>query len=208
MSARRPQRPRARRRAVLVFLPLAVPMLLGQAAPPDQPPPAARFGTGRIEFGGGRLDFGLGRVEFPRGAVQFTTFRIAAAQTRGPEARFRLTADVLFDFDRAELRPQAEGVLRDIARQLRERGQQVAIRVEGHTDALGTDAYNDSLSLRRAESVRGWLTAQGGLPRSAIEARGFGKRQPIAPNAKPDGTDDPIGRQQNRRVEIVATARR
>jgi outer membrane protein OmpA-like peptidoglycan-associated protein len=202
MSGRRPS---GRRAAVLL---LAAPVLLGQSAPPERPPQGGRFETARIQFGQGRVEFPQGRVEWPRGPVQFATFRIATPEVRGPEARFRLTADVLFDFDRAELRPQAEGVLRDVARQLRERGARVAIRVEGHTDGLGTDAYNDSLSLRRAEAVRGWLAGPGGLPRGAIEAQGFGRRQPAAPNARPDGSDDPIGRQQNRRVEIVAAQRR
>ncbi len=176
--------------------------------PPNDPPPAASFGQGRIEFGQGRTEFGQGRIAFDRDAAQFPTFRIATPDSRGAETRFRLTADVLFDFDRAELRPQAEGVLRDVARQIRERGARVGVRVEGHTDALGTDAYNDALSLRRAEAVRSWLLGPGGLPRGAIEAQGVGKRQPVAPNAKPDGSDDPVGRQQNRRVEIVATTRR
>lgn len=198
--------PAPRRLALLAGL--LSPLLLAQGPPPGQPPPGASFGQGRIEFGQVAVRFGRDAVDWPRGALQFATFRIAAPDRRGAETRFRLTADVLFDFDRAELRPQAEGVLRDVARQLRDLGARLVVRVEGHTDARGEDAYNDALSLRRAEAVRNWLAGPGGLPRGGIEARGLGERQPVAANAKADGSDDPIGRQQNRRVEIVATARR
>ena len=70
------------------------------------------------------------------------------------------------------------------------------LQVEGHTDSVGTDEYNLSLSERRAEAVRDYFVQQG-VPNSSIEARGFGKTEPIATN------DTPEGRQQNRRVELV-----
>jgi outer membrane protein OmpA-like peptidoglycan-associated protein len=70
------------------------------------------------------------------------------------------------------------------------------LAVEGHTDSVGSDDYNQSLSERRAESVRDYFVQQG-ISSSAIEARGFGKTDPIASNDTPDG------RQQNRRVELV-----
>ena len=72
------------------------------------------------------------------------------------------------------------------------------------TDGKGTDAYNDALSLRRAESVRVWLIRTGGIPDAAITAEGRGKREPIAPNTLPSGADNPQGRAQNRRVELIA----
>ncbi len=119
--------------------------------------------------------------------------------------RFRLTADVLFAFDRAELRPQADGVLRDLNAQLRKRFPGAfTIQVEGHTDSIGSDGYNDDLSQRRAETVRLWLVQTGGLPASSVRASGAGKRQPAVPNQHPDGSDSPVGRQKNRRVEIIA----
>jgi len=70
------------------------------------------------------------------------------------------------------------------------------VAVEGHTDSVGSDEYNQELSERRAESVRDYFVQQG-IPSSAIEARGFGKSEPIASN------DTSEGRQQNRRVELV-----
>jgi len=74
--------------------------------------------------------------------------------------------------------------------------------VEGHTDSIGGGDYNMVLSQNRATAVRDWLAAHGYVAAdSAI--RGFGKTRPIAPNTTPDGKDDPVGRQKNRRVEIV-----
>ena len=75
-----------------------------------------------------------------------------------------------------------------------------------HTDGKGSDAYNQGLSERRAESVRGWLVSEGQLQDVAFETRGFGSTQPIAPETRDGGADDPVGRQQNRRVEIVLSA--
>jgi OmpA-OmpF porin, OOP family len=74
--------------------------------------------------------------------------------------------------------------------------------LEGHTDAKGTDAYNQTLSEKRAQTVKDWLVAHGALP-ATTPIQGWGKRKPIAPNTKPDGSDDPAGRQKNRRVEVV-----
>jgi len=70
------------------------------------------------------------------------------------------------------------------------------VAVEGHTDSVGSDEYNQNLSELRAQSVRDYFVQQG-IPASAVEARGFGKTAPIASN------DTPEGRQQNRRVELV-----
>jgi outer membrane protein OmpA-like peptidoglycan-associated protein len=70
------------------------------------------------------------------------------------------------------------------------------VAVEGHTDSVGSDEYNQNLSEQRAESVRDYFVQQG-ISGSAIEARGFGKTEPIASN------DTPEGRQQNRRVELI-----
>ena len=70
------------------------------------------------------------------------------------------------------------------------------LAVEGHTDSIGGDEYNQTLSERRAESVRDYFVQQG-IPANSIEARGFGKTEPIASN------DTPEGRQQNRRVELI-----
>ena len=72
----------------------------------------------------------------------------------------------------------------------------LTLEVEGHTDSVGTDDFNQSLSERRAESVKSYLTQQG-IPAASIRSRGLGEGQPVATN------DSATGRQQNRRVEVV-----
>jgi outer membrane protein OmpA-like peptidoglycan-associated protein len=122
------------------------------------------------------------------------------AEVRGKEVRIALSADVLFDFDKADLKPEAQASLDKVAAVLKSYPKATAT-IEGHTDAKGDGNYNQKLSERRAESVRKWLATHGAsLP---MTTRGMGPKKPVAPNAKPDGTDDPQGRQKNRRVEIV-----
>lgn len=113
-----------------------------------------------------------------------------------------LPADVLFDFDKAELRADAARSL-DKAAELLKSYPQAPIDVVGHTDGKGGDAYNDALSQRRAAAVAAALQSRTGR---LIATRGMGKRQPVAPNTTPDGRDDPDGRQRNRRVQIVIGA--
>jgi outer membrane protein OmpA-like peptidoglycan-associated protein len=123
------------------------------------------------------------------------------ARVTAQEIRIELQADVLFDFDKAVLRAEAESTLRKVAEVIR--SQPGAVTVEGYTDSKGSDAYNQRLSESRAASVRAWLAGKGGVQAARIAARGFGEARPVAPNTKPDGSDDPEGRQRNRRVEIA-----
>lgn len=113
-----------------------------------------------------------------------------------------LSADVLFDFDKAEIKKDAEAQLAKVATVIAATpGAKVSI--EGHSDAKGADAYNQSLSERRAGSVKDWLVANGQVSATSVTTRGWGRTKPIAPNMKPDGSDDPDGRKANRRVQIV-----
>jgi len=122
----------------------------------------------------------------------------------GNEVHIDLAADVLFDFDKADILPKAEDVLNRAAAIIKERAKG-SVRIEGHTDSKGDDAYNMRLSERRANAVRDWFRTKGGLAATSFSTRGFGETQPVAPNQKPDGSDDPEARQKNRRVEIVIT---
>lgn len=118
------------------------------------------------------------------------------------EVRIELPADILFDFDKADIRPSAADALKKAAAVLRERAKG-PVHIEGHTDSKGNPPYNQKLSERRAESVRKWLAEREGLSTVKFVTQGFGAARPKVPNAKPDGSDDPDGRQVNRRVEIV-----
>jgi outer membrane protein OmpA-like peptidoglycan-associated protein len=119
------------------------------------------------------------------------------------EVRINLAADVLFDFDKSTIKPEAAKALHDVAQIIIEKGGGRTVRIEGHTDSKGGAAYNQRLSERRADAVKQWLMRTEGLAKVRMTTRGFGATRPVAPNTKPDGSDDPVGRQKNRRVEIV-----
>ena len=106
-------------------------------------------------------------------------------------------SDVLFDTDSATLKPGAREKLARVAGILASHPD-LKIEIEGHTDSVGTDDYNQRLSERRAESVRAYLVQQK-IPPTAVDAEGFGESRPVASNATP------AGRQQNRRVELVVS---
>jgi len=139
----------------------------------------------------------LYRVEDLAGQVQ----KLAVKET-ATETRIELPADILFDFDKADIRASAADALKQVAGILRERARS-AVRIEGHTDSKGTPAYNQKLSERRADSVRLWLVEREGLAKLKFTTQGLAATRPAASNIRPDGSDDPGGRQKNRRVEIV-----
>ena len=120
------------------------------------------------------------------------------------EVRIDLSADVLFAFDKADLLPKAQQTLSQAAAIIRDKAKGT-VRIDGYTDAKGSDAYNQSLSERRAAAVESWFKVTGHLKDVSFVAKGFGATNPVAPNTKPDGSDDPEGRQKNRRVAIVLT---
>lgn len=123
------------------------------------------------------------------------------AKVTAQEIVIDLATDVLFDFDKADLKPAATESLTKVAEVLRASGQAPATIV-GHTDGKGAADYNQKLSERRAAAVKDWLVRTGKIAASRLTAKGMGMKQPIAPNAKPDGSDDSEGRAKNRRVEI------
>jgi outer membrane protein OmpA-like peptidoglycan-associated protein len=169
--------------AVDLFLPLFLPFV---AVPLE--------GTGGAAAGGVET---AGRSLGLEGALKDLNAKVTPA-----EITIDLSADVLFDFDKADVKKDAEAQLAKVATVIAATpGARVSI--EGHTDAKGADAYNQSLSERRAAGVKDWLVANGQVSAAAVTTRGWGRTKPIAPNAKPDGSDDPEGRKSNRRVQIV-----
>lgn len=151
---------------------------LAAETPPPPPPPVAR-------------------IEPPAAPPPS---RVEVIRTRCEE-RLRVGSDFLFDFDRAEIHGVAAGLALDELGQRIRQLKKIAL-IEGHTDAKGTESYNQGLSERRASAVRVAL-ADRGVPGELLRTRGLGKSRPVAPNENPDGSDNPAGREKNRRVEVV-----
>lgn len=110
---------------------------------------------------------------------------------------------VLFDFGKYDLRPEAKATLAKLATVLNQ-AKVPAAQINGHTDSIGDDAFNQDLSEKRASAVATQLKADGVT--ANLETHGYGKTQPVADNTNADGSDNPAGRQANRRVEIYIPA--
>jgi OOP family OmpA-OmpF porin len=108
--------------------------------------------------------------------------------------KITFAADAFFDFDKSVLKPEAKVKLDDLVSKLKPINLEVIIAV-GHTDGIGGDAYNNKLSVRRAESVKAYLVSKGIEP-NRVYTQGKGKKQPVADNKTAEG------RAKNRRVEI------
>jgi outer membrane protein OmpA-like peptidoglycan-associated protein len=124
------------------------------------------------------------------------------AKVVGQEVKIELDADVLFDFDKYNLKPEATESLRKVGEVAKSYGNSPVL-IEGHTDSKGSPPYNMKLSENRALSVKNWLVQNAGVSASRITTRGFGETKPVAPNTNANGSDNPAGRQKNRRVEIT-----
>jgi outer membrane protein OmpA-like peptidoglycan-associated protein len=117
------------------------------------------------------------------------------AEVGEQEVTIRLPGSVLFDFDSADIRPDAERTLSELLGVL-EAWPERPVRIEGHTDSIASDEYNQALSERRAGSVRDWLVGRG-ISGDRLTTVGFGESRPVADNSSA------AGRQLNRRVEVV-----
>lgn len=137
-------------------------------------------------------------------AAQGSSLTAQSSSLSGTETGFNiqinLSSDVLFDFDKAELKPEADGELQKAADVIRQKGKGL-ILISGYTDSKGSDAYNKRLSLARAQAVKNWFEAQG--LHQNYQTEGLGAANPVAPNTNDDGSDNPEGRAKNRRVEII-----
>ena len=121
----------------------------------------------------------------------------APAPTPAPAAtvqKVTYAADAFFDFDKSVLKPEGKAKLDDLAGKVKNINLEVIIAV-GHTDSIGTDAYNQKLSVRRAEAVKAYLVSKG-IDKSRVYTEGKGEKQPVADNKTA------AGRAKNRRVEI------
>jgi outer membrane protein OmpA-like peptidoglycan-associated protein len=111
---------------------------------------------------------------------------------------YSLGENILFDEGKNTIRPDAEQNLRQVAGSINKRFNGASIRVFGYTDSIGSKGYNKELAEQRAEAVRSWLVKNGNISENNISVQPVGEARPIASNATSQG------RQQNRRVEIVA----
>jgi outer membrane protein OmpA-like peptidoglycan-associated protein len=115
------------------------------------------------------------------------------------EVRIELPSDVLFDVDKADIRPDAAQALAHVGTVVR--SYSGPVRLVGHTDSDGSDAHNMGLSQRRAESVKAWLVAKESVDAARFSIEAKGESQPVAAN------DTAANKQRNRRVEVVVRKR-
>ncbi len=128
----------------------------------------------------------------PAPAVAAETVTPAAAAPTSEKVSF--SADAFFDFDQAVLKSEGKAKLTDLVAKLRGTDIEVIVAT-GHTDSVGSDAYNQKLSLRRAQAVKAFLVSKG-IPAARVFTEGKGERQPVADNRTREG------RAKNRRVDI------
>lgn len=119
-----------------------------------------------------------------------------------PPAATKVTyaADAFFDFDKSVLKPEGKAKLDDLVGKIKDINLEVIIAV-GHTDAVGSDSYNQKLSVRRSEAVKAYLVSKG-VEKNRVYTEGKGEKQPVADNKTGEG------RAKNRRVEIEVVGTR
>ena len=189
------------------------PELEGPPLPPQEEemvgPPLPPAGEPALPVEGGaaataqQSGAGSGGYSSTRGEALIAAFgrkRIAAQ----PCARGVLVVlpESLFQYGTADLPKVSRQTLHEIASVILEAAGGVPVSVEGHTDSIEAEMFNQGLSERRARAVASELAAAG-IAAKLLHSEGFGSRMPIAPNSRPDGSDDPDGRARNRRVEII-----
>jgi photosystem I P700 chlorophyll a apoprotein A2 len=140
-------------------------------------------------------------IEFESKQVQKTLKDLEAKETK-TTIQIDLPGDVLFDFDKWDIRPDAEGTLKKVG-EIIKAYRSPNVLISGHSDSKGEEDYNQKLSIKRAESVKDWLVKNAGVDAGIMRTEGLGETKPVAPNTNPDGSDNPEGRQKNRRVEIL-----
>lgn len=122
-------------------------------------------------------------------------YSYGAAPVAAPRVEVIRTNKIHFQFDKSDIKPASYPVLDEIVATIKGRSEVTGVRVEGHTDSVGSDAYNQSLSERRAASVREYLVSHG-IPSEKVTSAGMGEGSPIADNSTK------AGRAENRRTEF------
>ena len=138
----------------------------------------------------------------PKAAPAPATKDAAPAPAPAPAAATKVTyaADAFFDFDKSVLKAEGKAKLDDLVGKVKGINLEVIIAV-GHTDSVGTDAYNQKLSVKRADAVKAYLVSKG-IEKNRVYTEGKGEKQPVADNKTS------AGRSKNRRVEIEVVGTR
>ena len=150
----------------------------------------------RIELEKKSLELKQRELDLERARQEFE------AQQSGRSLSMNLSGDVLFDYDKAVLKPEAEAALKKVAVVLSQFPESM-VTIEGYTDSKGGKSVNIPLSRERANAVKDWLVKNGNVAAANISTKGFGEENPVAANTNPDGSDNPAGRALNRRVSII-----
>ena len=185
----------------IIFLFIALSILTGVSIAQNDPQVAiakkqAELERQRIEMEKKSLELQQKELDLEKARQEFQ------AQQSGRSLSMNLSGDVLFDYDKATLKPEAEQALKKVAVVLSQFPES-KVTVEGYTDSKGSKPFNMQLSLARAQAVKDWLVKNGGVATTTIATKGFGEQYPIAPNKNTDGSDNPIERALNRRVSII-----
>jgi outer membrane protein OmpA-like peptidoglycan-associated protein len=190
------------RRSTLTVFPVLLSLLIGAVVPLGLSAQEKRALTdfrGRTDY----TDEDLAKSLFPEASSDVRLRGIGPQQptqatASPPAARPSVALNVFFEFNSDKILPEYYPDIDKLGRVLTQpqyNGFQV--QIEGHTDSIGSDGYNQALSQRRAESVRRYLVQHFPIEANRLIVKGFGKTRPIASNETPEG------RSQNRRVEVV-----
>jgi outer membrane protein OmpA-like peptidoglycan-associated protein len=169
----------------------------------EEPTPKKEIQKRELELKEKRLELEKKELDLQRreAALEAAKKDLAMQESAGA-ITMNLEGDVLFDFDKSELRPEARDALGKVAAVIAAFPESNVL-IEGHTDSKGSPKANLALSKKRAESVKNWLVKEKGLSADNITTEGLGESKPVAENKNADGTDNPEGRQKNRRVTIT-----
>lgn len=200
--------------AVVIAMLLGLTACSGARSPTSSEPQSASNPVTRLEpvqtqpVTTLETDTGLTTTLTTTQAGQTTTISVQqamtdlAAQQTSEGLLIVLPDNILFDFDKFNIRASAEPTLAKLAVLLKN-DPQAPVSIHGHTDSIGSDAYNQTLSQKRADAVKTYLVQKLDIAADRLQTKGFGEAEPVAPNTNPDGSDNPQGRQKNRRVEVI-----
>src|SRR3954453_10967015 len=154
--------------------------------------PAATAGNTQDDWGN------IDRNNAPAAAYNEITNKDISVRGNDNYGIYSLSENILFETDKATIRKGAEQNLKQLAASINQRFKGGDVRIYGYTDSVGSKGDNKDLAQQRAEAVRTWLSTNGSIDSSHISLNAIGEGSPVASNATPQG------RQQNRRVEVIA----